>query len=549
MKIATKKNRLHVYVTSKLPTEPMKPTIDDNTTKSNNIVVSRLLSIASDNRMTRPRLPSSETLSSSKTHRRASSVICNGKLHSDRSDTIDMMECCVISPDVAPSGADIISSLRALELIRQLSFDTSMPEIIQIDTPDRGNVVASPSTVSKYLPHLIEFECAPPSTLRMASPPLPPIIGTKEPRAKSLPMNHAVLHNCNRARSTSVSELSDSDGYETDFDGMMMVMEPLRNQQADQPNRRRLASDQSPYAVSSISSSSFCDDLSFGEREEMLHWYDPAGYNINLGMNHVEASRLEVTEDEFGPPPCPRLSIDSLQEWNLLCEQEGHIINKRQYIATALCPTPHPTSIVDDRPYSPQDPVEVDEVHMMVAPSLSASLSYTHTGVPSTISVSSELHDVEEVSYTNYDVDAALCYSIDKSFESSLAGGIVHMHQDKAVTDTSRSPAPTALRKRHRRHRSDGLVMLPRARLALKKRPSHQRVSSLDISLQIIPESPSGQFVERTISAACDKRLEGFVASGAPFNDRPCSNSLLCMHRRFNSDGFLLARHDKSATE
>lgn len=525
-----------------------KTTIDDSSPLNNHFTIHHR------RRMSRPRLPSSETLSSSKTHRRNSSVICNGKLHSDRSDTIDVMECCFISPKVSgrrsPSGADVISSLRALELIRQLSFDTSMPEIIEIDTPDRESMVASPSTVSKYLPHLLEFECAPPappSTPIMVSPPLPPIIGSS--RAKSPPMNYVDLHNRNRARSTSFSEMSDSDGYEVDFDGMMMVMDPLPDQQAGQPSRRRLASDQSPYAVSSISSSSFCDDLSFGEREEMLHWYDPAGYNINLGMNHVEASRLEMTEGEFGPPPCPRLSIDSLQEWNMLCEQEGRIINKREYIETALCPTSRPTSIVGDRQYSPHDSVEAEEVHMMVAPSLSASLSYTHTGVPSTISVSSEFHDVDEVSYNNYDADAALSYSLDKSFESSLAGDIVHMHQDKAVTDTAKSPAPTALRKRHRRHRSDGLVILPRARLTLKKRPSHQRVSSLDISLQIIPESPSGQFVERTISAACDKRFEGFDASGAPFNDKPCSTNLLCMHRRFNSDGFLLARHDKAATE
>lgn len=500
-------------------------------------------------RMTRPRLPSTETLSSSKTHRRNSSVICNGELHSDRSDTVDMLECCIISSYVegrqSPSGADVISSLRALELIRQLSFDTSMPEIIEIDTPDRERMVASPSTVSKYLPHLIEFDAppAPSSTPRMASPLLP--LGPKEPRAKSPSMNHVDMLNRNSARSTSFSEMSDSDGYEVDFDGMMMVMEPIPDQQTCQSNRRRLASDQSPYAVSSISSSSFCDELSFGEREEMLHWHDPAGYNINLGMNHVEASRLE--EDELGPSPCqPRLSIDSLKEWNLQCEQEGHVIDKRQYIATALSPTLRPNSIVGDRPYSPHESVEVEQVHMMVAPSLSASLSYTHTGVPSTISVSSELHDVEEVASINYDAEAALTYSLDKSFESSLAGAAVHMQQDKVVTDT-RSPAPTALRKRHRRHRSDGL---PRARLTLKKRPSHQRVSSLDISLQIIPESPSGQFVERTISAACDKRFEGFVAaSAAPFNDKPCSTNLLCMHRRFNSDGYLLAQQDKAATE
>ncbi|KAK1740526.1 hypothetical protein QTG54_008621 [Skeletonema marinoi] len=498
--------------------------------------------------MTRPRLPSSEmsSMSSSKTHRRTSSVICNGKIHSDRSDTVDMMDCC-ISPDVGKRpihpSSEIISSLRALELIRQLSFDTNTPKIIDIS--DTQNMIASPSTLSKYLPDLLGFECAPPappSTPRVASPPLPPII------ARSPPINHVAVQNLNRSGSTSTSELSDSDGYVTDFDGMMMVMEPLSDQQRGRPNRRRLASDQSPYAVSSASSSS-CDDHSItsSEEREMFRWHDPTGF-IDLGMNHVDASGPQ-DDDGFGPPPCTRLSIDSLQEWNLRCEQEGNMINKRQYIATALCPTPHPTSMVDNQPSSSQESAEVEEVHMMVVPSLSASLSYTHTGAPSTISSSSECHDFEEVTSTSYDGDGegALSYSqsVDKSFESCLAGDIVHMHQDKAVTDTATSPAPNNLRNRHRRHKSDGLVLQPRAQVSLKKRPSHQRGSSLDISLQIIPESPNGvvatgQFVG-AISTACDNSFEGFVAGGHPF-DTSYSNDLLRKHRRFNSDGNLIRR-------
>eukprot|EP00985_Skeletonema_marinoi_P011043 scaffold5207_cov84-Skeletonema_marinoi.AAC.7 len=171
--------------------------------------------------MTRPRLPSTAiSMSSSKTHRRTSSVICNGKIHScsDRSDTVDMMDYC-ISPDVGkrPAHPSSVSSLRALELIRQLSFDTSTPKIIDIS--DTQNEIASPSTLSKYLPDLLECECAPPappSTPRMASPPLPPIIERMSP-----PINHVVVHNLNRSGSTSLSEISDSDGYVTDFDGMM----------------------------------------------------------------------------------------------------------------------------------------------------------------------------------------------------------------------------------------------------------------------------------------------------------------------------------------
>jgi len=176
--------------------------------------------------MTRPRLLSTEiSMSSSKTHRRTSSVICNGKIHSgsDRSFTVDMMDCC-ISPDVGKRpvhpSSEIISSLRALELIRQLSFDTNTPKIIDIS--DTQNMIASPSTLSKYLPDLLECECAPPAPpstppMAMASPQLPPIIGRMSP-----PINHVVVHNLNRSGSTSLSEISDSDGYVTDFDGMMM---------------------------------------------------------------------------------------------------------------------------------------------------------------------------------------------------------------------------------------------------------------------------------------------------------------------------------------
>ena len=173
--------------------------------------------------MTRPRLPSSEmsSMSSSKTHRRTSSVICNGKIHSDRSDTVDMMDCC-ISPDVDKRplhpSSEIISSLRALELIRQLSFDTNTPKIIDIS--DTQNVIASPSTLSKYLPDLLECECAPSAPTSQHS--AYGVTSTSSYyRTYVSSYNHVVVHNLNRSGSTSLSEISDSDGYVTDFDGMM----------------------------------------------------------------------------------------------------------------------------------------------------------------------------------------------------------------------------------------------------------------------------------------------------------------------------------------
>jgi hypothetical protein len=450
--------------------------------------------------MTRPRLLSSElSLSSSKTHRRTSSVICNGTIHSEsRSDTVDMMDCT--SPDIERRlhpGADI-SSLRTLELIRQLSFDLSTPKIIDMSDTEQTATV-TPSTPARCLPDF-ELECAPPPppntpSERMMSPPLPPNIKRVEPQVITPPLHHFVVHTRSRARSTSLSEMSDGECYATDFDDMM-VMENLP-EQTGQPNRRRLASDQSPYAVSSASSSS-CDDHSFAcsVEGEMIHWHDPTGCIIDLGINN------EVTQDDaLGPPLCARLSIDTLQEWNLLCEQEGNVIDKRQYISSALSPD-RPTTMVGDQASSSEKSVEVEEVHMMVAPSLSASLSYTHTGAPSTISISSEFHDVEEVS-SNYDGGAALSYSqsVEQSFESSLAGDTVHVHQDKSLKDTVIKSSTTAFRK-HRRHNSDGFVLHPRNQVSLKKRPSHKRGSSLDMSLQSIPENPKSSKSQLGIVAA-----------------------------------------------
>lgn len=483
----------------------------------------------------RPRVLSSEelSLSSSKTHRRTSSVILDGTVHSEsRCDLPDTEQ------RVRPR-ADTTSSLRTLELIRQLSFDTITPKIIDIsDTEQMVNIECTPRMMS------------PPNTPseRMMSPPLPPNIKRLDPQVISPPLHH-VVHTLNRARSTSLSEMSDGESYgATDFDDNMMMMENLP-EQTGPPNRRRLASDQSPYAVSSASSTASRDHSSFCSSEsEMIHWLDdPTGCIINLGINHVEtsdlASELEVTQDDaLGPPMCARLSIGTLKEWNTQCEKEGNVINKRQYISSALSPD-RPSSMVA----SSQESVEVEEVHMMVAPSLSASLSYTHTGAPSTISISSEFHDVEEEVSITYEDGAALSYSqsIDQSFESSLAGDIVHVHQDKALKDTATSPAPRALRK-HRRHKSDGFALQPRAQANLKKRPSHQRGSSLDLSLQSIPEnpklfkSPLGVIVAGIIvgvmATASDNSFESFVASGYSF-DNDCTTDALRKHRRFNSDG------------
>jgi hypothetical protein len=192
-----------------------------------------------------------------------------------------------------------ISSLRTLELIRQLSFDTSMPKII-----DMCNKEGVPSN-----------------------------LGSLAPRVISPPLNHIVVQNLNRvcARSKTPSEISDSEGgYVADVDEM--VIRDLPGQRGH-PTRRRLACS---YAVSSDSDTS-CDDHSFTSSSESESYCDdPTASNSAHGIHHVDVSELE--DDLLGPPLCTRLSTDSLLGWDLLCEEEeeGDAIDKMQYMSMAL---------------------------------------------------------------------------------------------------------------------------------------------------------------------------------------------------------------------
>ena len=167
---------------------------------------------------------------------------------------------------------------------------------------------------------------------------------------------------------------------------------------------------------------------------------------------------------------------------------------------------------------------------MMFAPSLSASLSYTHTGVPSTVSNSSGFHDVEDIlSSTNHEDEATMSYaqSLELSFQISLPGDAIVLHQEKIET--------AAPQKRHRRHKSDGFVLLPKAHSSLKKKPGHNRANSLELFLQSIPESPTD-----VVTSECDKSLEGFVANNDCAFNHSCATDLMRKHRRYNSDSLFL---------
>ncbi len=195
------------------------------------------------------------------------------------------------------------SSLRTLELIRQLSFDTSMPKLV-----DMCDAESTPSTI----------RCL-------------------EPQVISPPLHHVVVSNvdCDSASQTP-SEMNDCEGgYVPDFDVTVTNYLPEQN---GLPNRRRLASDQSPYAVSSASITS-SDDRSLSSSEE-FYWDDPA-------VSHFDASEIEESDDNdlIEPPLCTRLSTESLQGWDLLCEHEGNVTDKMQYISTAL----YSSSLVGDQ--------------------------------------------------------------------------------------------------------------------------------------------------------------------------------------------------------
>jgi hypothetical protein len=311
----------------------------------------------------------------------------------------------------------------------------------------------------------------------------------------------------NLARSATLSDLTDGECYDaTDFDNMM---EHLHEQEGP-PNRRRLASDQSPYAVSSASPSSLDDSFAWSSESDPIRWDDPTGCIINLGLiNQAETSALD---DGLDPPLMlrPRLSSGTLQEWNKLCEEEGNVIDKRQYISSVLS---RPASVGDEKSSSLES---TEEVHMLVAPPLSEdmSLSYTNTGAPSTISISSEFQDVEEVC-SNDDGGVPLSYSrsIDKSILSSHADDMFQLENASPVN-------------KHRRHMSDGFVLqllqenAPKSQAHfLMKRPSHQRC----ISLRSIPELKSSLkcqmgsdavgLVVGALPTSCDNSFESFVAS------------------------------------
>lgn len=173
------------------------------------------------------------------------------------------------------AAADDVCSLRALELIRQLSFDINTPEIVDIcDTK------------------------AVPKEHLMISPPL-----------------KQVFVDCNSAGITPPSLSSSRDEYIVDFDDMYF------------PNRRRLLSEQSPYAVSSASSSTCGDSYDSSLESGVFSWDDHSCRNNSMGLDE---------EDVLDPPLCTCLNVDMLQKWNMLCEHgSNHGINEEQQVLTA----------------------------------------------------------------------------------------------------------------------------------------------------------------------------------------------------------------------
>ena len=175
-----------------------------------------------------------------------------------------------------------ICSLRALELIRQLSFDIDTPKIVDIcDTK----------------------------------------AASQEPLVASPPLNQVFVdRDC--AGLTSPSFPNGREEYTGDFDDMYSQ------------NRRRFLSEQSPYAVSSASSSTCGDSFDSSLGSGVFSWDDHSCANTSVAA--------QDQEDILGPPLCTRLNMDTLQKWNALCEQgDNHDMSKDTVSPSSDSPQEH----------------------------------------------------------------------------------------------------------------------------------------------------------------------------------------------------------------
>ena len=421
------------------------------------------------------------------------------------------------------------STTQAVQCIKELSFDFSSPRDVNC-IPEKKNTLTPSSSGDEK-----DLEEEDVSSYRPVSPPLPPKIsriGMDDPISNTCEVPVQVMHNRNRARSTSISEMSASylneffntteqgvDDYssstssslteenEPDIKNEKKTIECNMPQQATtltprhhpvslwNQNRGRsstMESDISSY-ISSESESRcsseeeevqedeqvyIIEDLDLADDDDVLLIRQDSG-NLSLQDNTYHTDEIDSNMVLR-----PRLTEENLREWNVICEEEHS--NKDQFIFRSLsCPYKMNTLSssprqVTDMEYSDVDS-EVEEPHLLagISQTISPSLfSYTN-------SVASDHQD--DVSELNMELEF-----LHSTLESSSSGCLASACPQAVENGKHHTTKPTV---RHRRFKSEPGQMfcnkkihaLPQVNMtfsvampsSLKKKSRHQRGQSL----------------------------------------------------------------------
>lgn len=324
----------------------------------------------------------------------------------------------VAKGDIAVDTLDP-KQLRAVEMIKELSFDFSPPT--STTSNPKNNVSKSTASTSTTRTNQLSMlpvspDCAVPAhysnemhiqenqeLLRPTSPPLPPKISrigledhpfsSSSADVGAVPVQ--IMHNRNRARSSSISEMSESylneflfnagedndsssslsHSSHEDNNGVLVKKDkkkalktiennlPVSPNLAPRPhpvslwNRGRsssCASDMSSYVSSSSSDNDNSIESSAEEEEEDIlgNIQDQVFNQERLDSGNLsldgKCSNSYDGGDGHNPEHCdkkvlrPRLNEETLREWNIMCEEEysSHgMVTKDQFIFRALsCP-------------------------------------------------------------------------------------------------------------------------------------------------------------------------------------------------------------------
>lgn len=396
---------------------------------------------------------------------------------------------------------DLDPTLRAMELIRELSFEppragssycsrrTPTPSLVKTSA-SRGSkktssshekLASSSNEGSQYggtareepvEVEVEEYELPPPAP--PTSPPLPPRInrlGSLDHMSAGDVMPQQIMHNRNRARSTSISEMSESylmglddsssknseshsicsskndedeanekkslitiENNTTETRAPVLLPRPVTLFTRNRSRSASIASGQSSYVSSSSSddlsteSGDESDRYSFEEETECQDYSvvkrlgDPSP-NQETGHLSLQDGKCNAGDSgkEFSDQNVRQLNSDTLREWDMMCEEE---LSKKgiqnQFISRALsCPYKIASPERGGSFIMEQDEDEsAEEPHLLASPlppngAISPSLfSYTNSA-RSTISSHKDPDEIN--SELAFDIDFIHSYSMEKS--------------------------------------------------------------------------------------------------------------------------------------